>query len=149
VAGSTRIVLSVDGTTARVRTSTGTGSDDLFLAPDAILTGIVRETNLWPVSARHPAFWQSALLFAAIVFLPAGALLAVWRGNTKGRAYLWLAGFAFPAVYFEAFIAGYRHSAPRPISMAIGMAVTAVGFGLTALWRHTSRLADDPDVGRR
>jgi VanZ family protein len=146
----TRIVLSVDGSTARVRTTTGIGNDDLFLAPDVVLTAIVRETNLWPVSVHHVAFWQSTLLFATIVFLPAGALLArVWRETARRRSYLLLAGFVLPAVYFEVFISGFRHGSPRPVSMAVSVALTAVGFGLVAFWRQTGALLDDPEIGRR
>jgi len=148
--GATRIVLSVDGSTARVRTAAGTGDDDLFLAPDVVFTAIVRETSVWPITVRHLAFWQSTLLFATIVFLPAGALFGrVWRRSTPRRAYLLLAGFALPAVYFEGFISWYRHGPPRPVSVAVSVALTAVGFGLVVLWRQTSALADDPEIRRR
>jgi VanZ family protein len=150
VNGPTRIVLSVNGSTARVRTAAGIGNDDLFLAPDLVFTAIVRETSLWPVSFHHAAFWQSTLLFATIVFLPAGALVAqVWHGSARRRASVLLAGFVLPAVYIEAFIAGFRHGPPRPVSMAASVALTAVGFGLVALWRQAGPLLDDPKVRRR
>ena len=148
--GPTRIVLSVDGSTARVRTVAGIGNDDLFLAPDVVFTAIVRETNLWPVSVHHVAFWQSTLLFATIVFLPAGALLArVWHESARRQAYLLLAGLVVPAVYFEAVISGFRHGPPRPVSMAVSVALTAVGFGVVALWRQARPLLDDPEIRRR
>ena len=137
--GPTRIVLSVDGATARVRTATGTGNDDLFLAPDVVFTAIVRETNVWPVSIRHVAFWQSTLLFGAIVFVPAGALLGhIGRGNIRRPAFVLLAGLVLPAMYFEGLISVYRHGPPRPASVAVSVALTAVGVALATLWRRTT-----------
>lgn len=148
--GPTRIVLSVDGSTARVRTATGIGNDDLFLAPDVVFTAMVRETNVWPISIHHVAFWHSTLLFAAIVFVPAGALLwNVHHGSTRRGAQLLLAGFVLPAVSFEGFVAWYRAGPPRPVSIAVGIALTAIGFGLFALWQRANVLAaDDPEVRR-
>jgi len=136
-----RVVISYDGITASLYTTRGAADLNFFLGPEVGLAAILREDNYWPIIAGRFAFWQSILLISALMFLPLGVLLgaAVRVAQRKTtRVGLIVGGLLLPASLLEGFVAGYRSGEVRLGIIALGVAVTSVGFAVMQWWwrRH-------------
>ncbi len=132
-----RVVISYDGITASVYTLAGAADRNVFLGPEVGFTAILRETRYWPVEAGRFAFWQSALLLSALIFLPLGLLLGTAVRVAKRRTDqvgLMLGGLFLPAFLLEGFVAVYRKGELRLEMVALGIAVTTLGLGVMQLW---------------
>ena len=122
-----RVIVTVRGVTASVRTSDGAGNGDVLLGPEATLSALLREADYWPLTLRHVAFWRALITFAAIVF----ALPALLLGAVLGRHRALLAaacGIVLPALCSEAVVAFHGPHTLRVIAILTGAAVTAAGF---------------------
>ncbi len=132
-----RVVISYDGITASIYTAGGAADLNVFLGPEVGFTAILRENSYWAVKAGRFAFWQSALLLSALIFLPLGLLLGTAvRVAMRRRAQvgLMLGGLFLPALLLEGFVAAYRNGELRLGMIALGITVTSLGFVVMQLW---------------
>jgi len=122
-----RVIVTVRGVTASVRTSDGAGNGDVLLGPEATLSALLREADYWPLTLRHVAFWRALITFAAIVFALPALLLGAVLG--RHRAVLPAAvGIVLPALCSEVVVAFHGPHTLRLIAIVTGAAVTAAGF---------------------
>ncbi len=134
-----RIVISYNGITASVYTPGGAADRKVFLGPEVGFSAVLRETSYWPVKAGRFAFWQSALLLSALIFLPLGLLLGTAVRVAKRRTDqvgLMLGGLFLPALVLEGFVAAYRNGELRLGMIALGIAVTSLGLVVMQLWQR-------------
>jgi glycopeptide antibiotics resistance protein len=135
-----RMVISCNGITASFYTTRGAAGRKLFLGPEVGLAAILREDNYWPIVAGPFAFWQSNLLISALMFLPLGMLLgAVARVAQRRKVLLGLiiGGLLLPAPLLEGFAARYGDGELRLGTIALGIAITSVGFAIIQWkWRR-------------
>jgi hypothetical protein len=124
---SRRIVISVRGVTASVRTSDGAGNGDILLGPEATMSALLRESDYWPLTLRHAAFWRALITFAAIVFA-APALLLGAALRTRHAAVATACGILLPPLCTEALVAINGAHALRVLAILTGAAVAAAGF---------------------
>jgi len=140
-----RIVISVRGVTASVRTSDGAGNGDVLLGPEATLSALLRESDYWPLTLRHAAFWRALVTFAGIVFgAPALLLGAALRRRHPGVAAT--CGIVLPALCSEAVVAIHGAYALRAVAILTGIAVTAAGFAAGRLVSRHFGLDDRTEV---
>lgn len=124
---SRRIVINVRGVTASVRTSDGAGDGDVLLGPEAALSALLRESDYWPLTLRHAAFWRALITFAAILFAAPALLLGA--ALRKHRAVVATAcGILLPPLCTEAVVAINGAHALRGVAILTGAAVAAAGF---------------------
>jgi hypothetical protein len=136
---SQRLVVTCDGTTARLYTPGGTADLDVVLGPEVGLAAILHESSYWPVEASPFAFWQTASLVCLLIFLPLGVLLGTAMGMTKrrdARVGLVLGGLFLPALSLEGFVAASRHGQLRLGMISVGVAVTYLGLVVVQLWQR-------------
>jgi hypothetical protein len=140
-----RIVISVRGVTASIRTSDGAGDGDILLGPEATLSALLRESDYWPLTLRHTAFWRALVTFGGIVFaVPALLLGAALRRRHAGVAAT--CGIVLPALCCEAVVAIHGAYALRAAAILTGIAVTAAGFAAGRLVSRRGGLDDWTEV---
>jgi hypothetical protein len=134
-----RLVLSFDGSLARVRTADE--ETTIVLGPEAVFSAMLRETNCWPIRIDRFEWWATVVPLSALMFPPFGALwgpiVHVGR-RRRSRMALLAGGLALPAVIVEGFVALYQGRAVRLDILIVGIAFTSLGFVLRRLcstWR--------------
>jgi hypothetical protein len=140
-----RVVVTVRGVTASVRTSDGAGNGDVLLGPEATLSALLREADYWPLTLRHIAFWRALITFAGVVF----ALPALLLGAILGRHRATLAtacGILLPALASETVVAIHGAHALRVAAILTGAAVTAAGFAAGRLASRRFGLQDETQL---
>jgi hypothetical protein len=135
------MVISCDGIKASFYTGRGMAVRKLFLGPEVGLSALLREDEYWPIVAGRFAFWQSNLLISVLMFLPLGALTGAAFGAARqktARLGLAGAGLFLPALLLEGFAARYGGGELRLETIALGIAVTSVGFAVMQWWRASA-----------
>ena len=142
-----RIVVSVDGVHARVRTTTAAAS--LFVSPEAVFSAMLREVNVWSVTPTWLHWWVVAAPLSAFMFIPLGMLLAyaVQGMHQPGyRAAVTALGYVMPALLVEGFVAAYGDVDPRLGILALGIGFSGLGYFVVAAVRPWLRIEGTSDV---
>lgn len=134
-----RLVISCDGITVSLYTPGGRADQRAILGPEAALSALLRDANYWPVQAGRLAFWQSAWLLSALLFLPLGVMMGVALNVAKRRSAqvgFVLGGLLLPALLLEGFVAAFRNGSLRFETIAPEIVVTSLGLILARVWQR-------------
>ena len=142
-----RLVISFDGSLARVRTPDTDVT--LFVSPESVFSAMLREVNVWAVSPARLQWWVLAAPLSAVMFLPIGALLAI-SVHEALRTKVWTTvGVLLPASIVEGFIAAYRNAPPRVEVIGLGIVLTVLGFLALLTFRHSGTWTACANAGLR
>lgn len=145
-----RVVITCDGIRARLYTIGGKADRSVFLGPEVGFAAVLRESSYWPVQAGRSAFWQSALLLSALIFLPLGLLLGTSVAvaeRRRNRTSLIVGGLFLPVLLLEGFIAWHRSCGLRLEMIALDIAATSLGYVAIYLWRRHAQGSLNPVNG--
>jgi len=139
-----RLVVSFDGSEAKIFTANPSADSALWLGPETGFTAILREGAEWVIPVKTLTIWNSGVIFAAFFYLPAGflAALAVLFGAKRPIVLCATLAFSLPEIVNSLFwtsqiradilalnnsfiVAGYIFGAVAPKGLAFKEALGA------------------------